>query len=89
LPAGISTGQVTKVTVLQGTIYVAGAAPSGYECTNYAAFYGTLYSPSTDPAHKQYQALALSAYLTGKSLSCHVYHRDQSGTCRMDNCHIY
>ena len=80
--------QVTKVTVFNGAIYVRGSGASGDSCTDYNNFYGTLYSPASDSGYKEYYALALTAQLMQKGLVCHVYSKDASGVCRMENCYI-
>jgi hypothetical protein len=82
-----SMTQVTKVTVMNGIIFVRGTNATGGECQDYAGFYGTLSSPSTDVSHKQYYALALAAQITGKGLFCYVAAPDSTNkTCRMENC---
>jgi len=79
--------QVTQVTVFNDQVYVRGTNPTGYSCTNHNGFYGTLFSPATDSAHKIYYSLALTAYALNKGFACYVYHTS-SGVCQMENCYI-
>jgi hypothetical protein len=80
--------QVTKVTVQNGIIYVKGTNAVGGSCQDYLGFYGTLYTPATDPGFKNFYALALAAQLTGKGLFCYVADPGTNQPCKMENCSI-
>jgi hypothetical protein len=81
--------QVTRVSVMGGSVWVRGATPSGATCTDLYSHYGTLYSPLSDAANKHFYAMAFTAQMTQKGLSCYVVNRDANGVCQMDNCYVF
>jgi len=81
--------KVTKVTVRGDAVYVQGTNARGHTCVNESSFYGTLNHLSTEPGHKEYYSLALSAQAMGKGLACYVYNVRANGVCVMDNCYSY
>ena len=82
--------KITKVSVLGNTIVVQGTNPSGHSCGNYNGFYGTLYHTEGSPGHKEYYAMALTAYTAGKGMSCYVTFTGlgDDAVCKMENCHM-
>ena len=77
---------VTQVTVFEKFMYVKGGSPTGEVCTNLHSFYGTLYADSA--AFNEMYALALTAQVKGRGLTCHIYVKDGSGVCKMENCYM-
>ena len=81
--------KVSRVTVRGDYFYVKGANTSGHSCVDEGGgMYGTLNHHSSEPGHKKYYSLALTAYTTGKGLSCYIYGTRSNGVCKMENCYI-